>query len=201
MSSLKLGPLCLYSTWNNDLMTSWSRTGSPLGTWFMLVMGTVSMSLCLEPGDKLISTGYTWLTRHGSMCSPLFLASHSTVSNPSTDATWCVVGQFCWWIGGWMIWETKAEIFKVCLVGLNLELPLSLVGPFTGGSENSSLHCVLGTEVPWQLGPERSLCFPPPLYAERKVSHQLYFHSPQAGDPSLPKFAPRLFPLHKVPFW
>lgn len=61
----------------------------------------------------------------------------------------------CWPVlqnnGDWMIWDQGWD-FETCLVCLNLELPLSMMGPFTGGFENSGLHCALGTEVPWCKG-------------------------------------------------
>lgn len=171
-------------------MTSWSRTGSPLGTWFVLVMETISMFLYLEAGDELISTGYTWLIWLGSTCSPVL--SFPQYSERSQH--WCCL--VCCWpllqMNGWLgDLRDQGWNFQSCLVGLNLELPLCLVGPFTDGFENSSLHCVRGTEVPWQLTPEKGVfAFPHPFMQDGKSSISSVLTPQRQGiqaSPNLPR--------------
>ena len=191
MSSLKLGPLCLYSTWNNDLMIQdWVSFEHLIHAGY----GDY-LSVFVSWSQRQINIHWLHLARMAwvNVFTPvLSFSQYSEQLQHQCRLVRCwPVPEMNWWL------NDERPRLRVS----NLELPLSLVGPFTDDFEKSSLHCVLGTEVPWQLAPERSLCFPLPLYAEWKVSHQLYFHSPQAGDLSLPKFAQRLFPLHKVPFW
>lgn len=67
MSDLKLELLCLYSTWNNDLMIQdWLSFGHLIHADY----GDSLNYFVSWAGDRLISTGYTWFIWHGYCVHP-----------------------------------------------------------------------------------------------------------------------------------
>lgn len=93
----------------------------------------VSVSLYLEAGNKFISPGYT-----SSMCSTLFLASHSRVRLPAPVP----LGALLTSSTGAFVAERPGVRFSKLFSGAATKLG----GALTDGFENSNMHCVLGTD-------------------------------------------------------
>lgn len=182
MSSVKLRPLCLYSTWNNDLtIQDWV-------SFRYLVRAGYGDCLNVFVSWSWRQINIHWLHLAHMAWVNMFTPVLSLPQHSEHSQHWCC--SVCYWpvlqMNCWLNdLRDQGWNFQSCLVGLNLELPLCLVGPFTDGFENRSLHCVLGTEVPWQLTPKKKfLLSPTPLCRTESLSSALF--SPPTGRRSRP---------------
>lgn len=188
--SLKLGTLCLYRTWSNDLML---QDWVSFGHFSHAAYGDCFSVFVSEAGGELTCTNYTWLIWHGSVCSPLFLASHGIVSSPKIQSLCALLA------------KSRKELVAEWYERARLRSEELCVGFKPGAAVNlgRAFHCrfweqepALFTGVQWQLASKRSLCFTQSLCRMETLASSLFSLPTASGS----RPAQRFLPLHKIPF-